>query len=679
MKTFLRKQTLQACFRQWRNKSYSAFNSLKKCIKIGVLCFSYWTSISPEYCLAQSDSAGLKVIGLREVEISADASPDVFAQTGRAVMQIRKTEIEHAASQSLVDLLDYFPNVDLRQRGPYGTQADISIRGSSFDQTLVLLNGININDPQTGHYTLNLPIDIESIEKIEILEGPAARIFGNNALGGAVNFITGTQANNCLKTSLAGGRHGFFKASLTGNIHTGNFSSHVAASGMKSDGYMPNTDFKHLNIFTQNKWNNGLLPLDLQLGYTQKELGANGFYGPKYPNQYESLHSFFAALKGETDGRVRFSPSVYWRRNYDHYVLIRKQPEVYQNFHYTDVYGADMNVSLASHIGKTSLGFLFRSERIYSNNLGEDMENPKKVPRQDDQWYTKTDHRTNVSIFAEQNLYIGRWSASAGILMNNNSHTARKMNIFPGMDVACMFGRIFKAYVSANRAMRLPTFTDLYYHGAMNLGNPNLKPEYCTEYETGIKSADNWWNTCLNYFYRRTSDAIDWIWLENEQKWHTENLTQLNTQGISASGRFNFRKLVRPDFWVHSLTSSYTFMYADKSAYRHISFYALDYLKHKFTLGLEHTVRGKIGAHWQICRQDRNGTYLAYDAETGTETETPYKAFWKIDLRIYRQSERWYVFAEVSNLSGRQYQDTGNITLPGRWIRAGLSLTLSQP
>jgi iron complex outermembrane receptor protein len=669
----------QACFRKWANKSYSVFNSLHRCIKIGVLCASYSTMVSPERCFAQTDSTQVKTTDLQEVEVSADAPPDIFAPAGRTITTVRKIEIERAPAQSLVDMLDFIPNVDLRQRSPFGAQSDISIRGASFDQTLILLNGINISDPQTGHNSLNLPVDIESVEKIEILEGAAARIFGNNALGGAVNFITGTQPENSLKASIAGGQYGFYKVSLAATAHSRRTTHHLSVSQTASDGYRHNTDFKNLTVFSQNKRNSNTVPLDLQMGYTQKNLGANGFYGPKYPNQYESLHTFFAALKGSvTAGRFSVSPSAYWRRNYDQYILIRDNPDIYRNFHCTDIYGADVTASLASRFGRTNLGLLARNERIFSNNLGEPMETPRKVPRQTGKWYTKTDKRTNISIFAEQNLYIGNWSASAGVLVNHNSYTGGKPNVYPGIDISFRPNPILKIFVSANSAMRLPTFTDLYYQSPVHISNPDLKPERSREYELGAKMTTAAWNAGAGYFYRSITNAIDWIWLDDRQKWHTMNLTNLRTHGISTGGQWEVKRHAGEDFLLQSLSAYYTFMSSSKSANQYKSNYVMDYLRHKLNIGITHRIVEKVNAHWQISWQNRNGGYLKYNADDGSEIETPYAPFWQINLRIYRQTERLNIFAEAANLGNKQYQDIGNIILPGLWIRAGVAIMLKK-
>ena len=420
------------------------------------------------------------------------------------------------------------------------------------------------------------------------------------------------------------------------------------------------------------------MPIDLQLGFSQKDFGANSFYGPRFPDQHELLHTLFAALKGGvTANKFNVSPSVYWRRNYDRYTLIRHNPDVYRNFHYTDVYGADVIASYQTRFGtnafgQTKAGILARNERIFSNNIGIPMESPRKVRRQADKEYDKSDQRANISAFAEQNLYIGNWSASAGVLVNRNSYTGSKLNVYPGIDLAFRPRHTTKIYASANRAMRLPTFTDLYYQSPMNIGNPDLKPERSTEFELGAKKTTGSWNANICYFYRRITDAIDWIWLDEQQKWHTMNLTNLHTHGISAGGQWVAGK----GFPLQSVSAYYTFMSSSKSANHYQSYYVMDYLRHKMNFGVTHRIVEKVYAHWLTSWQDRNGSFMRYNVEDGSETEKPYKSFWQFDLRIYRKTERLNIFVEASNLGNKQRQDIGNVTLPGRWIRAGVVLEL---
>ncbi|MCK4631428.1 MAG: TonB-dependent receptor, partial [Bacteroidales bacterium] len=116
----------------------------------------------------------IDTVEIKEIVVSGQRSPSIHSELNRVVTVIRKEQIRNAPVQSLQEILEYAVNIDVRQRGNFGVQADISIRGGSFEQTLILLNGIKINDPQTGHHNLNIPIDINSIERIEILEGPGS-------------------------------------------------------------------------------------------------------------------------------------------------------------------------------------------------------------------------------------------------------------------------------------------------------------------------------------------------------------------------------------------------------------------------------------------------------------------------------------------------------------------------
>ena len=162
--------------------------------------------------------------------VTAGRTPVEAQQAARIVTVITKSEIERAPAQNLNDLLRYVAGVDIRQRGPFGAQADISIRGGTFDQTLILLNGVNITDPQTGHHNLNLPIDIESIERIEILQGPAAKSFGPNAFNGAINIITGNSKPNHIRSSGMFGQYGLYKASVNISNTIGNFEHFLSIS-----------------------------------------------------------------------------------------------------------------------------------------------------------------------------------------------------------------------------------------------------------------------------------------------------------------------------------------------------------------------------------------------------------------------------------------------------------------
>jgi len=254
-KSLVRRTDHFVTFRKFGRKGYSAFQSMHKAVRIGCLSVSYLLFAIPSNAERNMMVVGpdtinsMKSIEVEPIVVSAQRAPVAFSQAARIVKVIGKEEIQSAPVQSLQDLLEYSLNVDVRQRGNYGVQADISIRGGSFDQVLILLNGININDPQTGHHSLNLPVSFDAIERIEILEGPASRIYGPNAFSGAINIITGTSDKSNLKARVSGGENGYFDTGLSGTFVSGRLTNFVSADHRSSDGYIKNTDFKLTDAF----------------------------------------------------------------------------------------------------------------------------------------------------------------------------------------------------------------------------------------------------------------------------------------------------------------------------------------------------------------------------------------------------------------------------------------------
>ncbi len=127
---------------------------------------------------------------LDEVIIQENRIQIPFSKQSRNISLVDRNQIETSPARSLPEVLSFVPGVDIRQRGVSGVQADIGIRGGSFEQTLMLLNGIKLSDPQTGHHMMNIPVPLVNIDRVEVLKGPASRIFGQNAFTGAVNVIT---------------------------------------------------------------------------------------------------------------------------------------------------------------------------------------------------------------------------------------------------------------------------------------------------------------------------------------------------------------------------------------------------------------------------------------------------------------------------------------------------------
>ncbi|NQU86009.1 MAG: TonB-dependent receptor [Mariniphaga sp.] len=669
---------LRLVFKNWGRKGYSLFQVISKIIIIAFLPVSYHlTADTNEPTIIIDTTITSLEYELDEIEVNSQRVPVTLSQVARIVIVIERNEIEAAPVESIQELLEYIQSVDIRQRGGQGVQADISIRGSSFDQVMILLNGVDVTDPQTGHHNLNLPVNLSQIERIEIIEGSASRVFGPNAFAGAINFITREPSENQISLYSSVGQHGYFDGSLSGSINTGKIGQYFSAGRKSSEGYIPNTDFETYNLYYRldaGKSRN----LIYQLGFTEKSFGANSFYTPKFPDQYEHTESLFSSLKWKSNSSFHFTPTVYWRSHFDRFELFRREsPEWYSthNYHLTNVFGVNLNGWIQTELGKTAFGTNIRSEHILSNVLGNELDAPVKIKGENAQ-YTKSDSRNIYSVFLEHNLYFKKWSFSIGLMSNHISVLKKGVNIFPGADVSYNLASKIKIYVSVNKSLRMPTFTDLYYNGPTNVGNPDLKPETSRSVEGGIKFNSVNFQGHATYFYRDGKNIIDWVRLENENIWQTENLTWLISSGIEFSFDIYPGKKQGNSLFIKHLSAGYMFNHLKKNSNEYISRYVLDNLKHKLDFSVTHKIVNNVSANWKLIFQERNGSYTEFtNGIYGSEVS--YKPFALFDMKVNYKFRHINLFVITSNIFNTKYFDFGNIIQPGRWIKTGINLDIN--
>ncbi|MDD3568068.1 MAG: TonB-dependent receptor, partial [Bacteroidales bacterium] len=241
-----------------------------------------------------------------------------------------------------------------------------------------------------------------------------------------------------------------------------------------------------------------------------------------------------------------------------------------------------------------------------------------------------------------------------------------------GIDLSYRLMKRLSVYASASNAVRFPTFTDLYYSGPTNQGNINLKPEHAANYELGLKLSGGMLNANIAGFHRRATDVIDWVKVADEEKWHTMNHTHINTTGLDIQARIAQVKSIP---LVRSITASYTLLHSDKESYELQSYYALDYLKHKLAISLNHEVYKQVGASWTLQWNSRVGTYTAFPENI----ETSYTPFAVVNFRLYADFGRIMTFVDAQNLSNERYVDIGNIEQPGRWVSVGFRYSMELP
>ncbi len=674
-------------------KELFCFSNLKKRSS----CFGFSSKLS-YFCSGKSyffcnDSTDIKQhYDLDEIEVSAQRAPVLYPQVARVVSVITREEIEYAPVANIQDLLEYVAGVDVRQRGAEGVQADVSIRGGTFDQTLILLNGVNITDPQTGHHNLNLPVSLIQIERIEILEGPAARVYGPNAFSGAINIVTRQPDDTALEVGVGGGSFGYLDVNGMGSFATTNSQHAISIEQKNSDGYIKNTDFEIRNIFYSGRLNLNSGTLNFLMGGGLKGFGANSFYTPKYPNQFEETKTFFSSVKWQSNTKWHFTPAFYYRRHQDRFELYREDkyqlvdgenyvwnndtiPTWYQghNYHLTKTYGLNINSWIQWAAGKSAFGIEYRSENILSNVLGEELSLPKPVPGENAQ-FTKSYSRENLSVFLEHALLLDNFSATAGVMGNYIFGSGLGLNVFPGIDLSYQVFEGGKLFTSFNTSLRMPTFTDLFYKGPTNIGNPDLKPEKSATIEGGLK-----WNRPVIQgnivaFYRNGKNIIDWVKMEGDVLFQPQNLTQLTSYGIEIQTNIDLQNLIGENLPVQ-FRLNYLFNNMEKNKADFISNYVLDNIKHKFLSAVNYEILNNLVFNLKVTYQDRDGSYTVFENGNNGQ-EKQYPPFWNFDGKISYSFKGIQLYCTVNNIFDQYYYDLGNIPQPGRWIKAGISYRL---
>ncbi|OAV67153.1 Outer membrane cobalamin translocator [Bacteroidales bacterium Barb6XT] len=686
-------------FKRFTQKAYSVFNSMHRVISIGVVTGSVLAVVHTTESAAQTAAkiqaqpAALEQ-ELDEVMVTASRLELPVAQTPKPVTVITKEQIAQSPVRSIQDLLAYAANIDILRRGGNGAQADISIRGGSFDQTAVLVNGVNFSSAHTGHYSLDIPVNLSDIERIEIVHGPSALIYGSSAFSGGINIITKKKVQEKAYTHIESGMHNLKEIEVRGAAETG-IASHSLSVGYKSsDGYAgftnsdkykvsilggyaeapmndaDNTGYDLYNLL----WQTSLAlksqsKLDIQLGYNNKKYGANSFYTPAWPDQYERTSTYMGSVKGEFGSALKFIPIVYWNRHLDQFDLIKDVPWE-RNYHRADTYGSNLILQYTSALGITSLGAELRKEDILSSKLGKEMAKPHGK-------YTVYDDRLNTSATLEHTLSLSRFVFAAGLLANHNTFTGSEYNFYPSVSASYRPTESLKIASSWSKSARMPTFTELYYNTETHSANENLKPEKSESVDLSLTWHTSFVEARLTGFLLWGKDMIDWIKVNEGDKPSSSNLTKVNTQGIETSLRFHTAAILPVLGEKSNLTLAYTRMFQDYDAAGLISESAgaLNYLRDKFTAQFNHRLYGNFSAGWYFRFQKRMGVFEKFENNRSAGRFEPYPAFSTLDLKLNYEYRDLAFNLSLNNLYDTRYFDLGNIIQPGFWLTGGISYT----
>ena len=674
-------------FRQFTRKRWALFACVGRVVTIGVLSVATLRSAAvtaTDTLSVAGDSAASntddgqttdKEATLDDVEVTGSRAPLALGQAARMVTVLSRDEIQAAPVQSINDLLKMAVGVDVRQRGPIGAQTDVGIRGGTSEQITILLNGINICDPQTGHNAFDLPCDISDIERIEVLEGPAGRVYGTSSLMGAINIVTKDGRSKMAEVRVEGGSFGYLstagRIALTSRLLP--LTSQLSTSYTRSDGYQRaksgalNSDYSGGKVYYQGGYNTKDIRIGWHAGLSIKGFGSNTFYSAKFDEQYEKTTKIYTAIKGETKGWFHFSPSIYWNRSYDRFELIREtEDKVPFNYHRTDVFGVNLNSYFDWQLGRTALGAEFRNEDIVSGNLGEPLNKPIHISGTDRD-YLYGLNRSNLSFHLEHNILLKRFTLSAGFIAVKNTWNQMPFTLYPGVDASYRIGDNWKVYASYNSSLRMPSFTELYYSVGGHKADKYLKPEELRAVEGGIKYAGQWLTMKASIFHHHSRDMIDWVRDTREQDapWQSVNLTKVNTFGQEVT--------LASQFSPFTLQLSYCHLHQSKDVPDYLqSQYSLEYLRHKVTAQLQMHIAERLNLTVNYRWQDRMGSYTDTDGQI--QSYHPYSI---VDCRLAWNADTYSLYMEANNLFSKKYVDYGNVPQPGTWLMAGFKYNLN--
>ncbi len=666
-----------ACFKRWTRTNYAVFASLHRQCTIGVLAVGMSIILlTAEEAAAQTDT--VFVFGnsrIEDVEIvgtKQSPSRSILPQT----RVFNRAADAAAPLPTLEEALRINPSVDIRERSGKGAQADISIRGGSFDQTMLMLNGINFTDARTGHQTHSLPIDMDCISGIELING----VSGVGAYAGAVNIRTQPLYPTYLRLSLESGQHGYFYSNLSGAITRNKLTVFAAGSFRRSDGYIYNTDFRNANGYLRMTYDSDKAGFfDFQAGVQGRRFGSNGFYGAYNRDQFEQTSTALGSLRWVKDfGRFRISADASYRKNFDRYEWTRGTP---MNYHNTDNAGAELWGDLRWKGGITSLGGDYIYNHIYSSNLGEQMSAPRGHYK-----YSQSRNVGNVWL-----RHVKRWklfdvAGSAGVCFTPYG-TSASWAVTGGYHD----DKGWRAEIGAEQSMRLPTFTDLYYKSAAQLNNLDLVPEQAITYHVCAGYTRNVWHASAQLFYRDGRNVIDWVWRDEIEvngetyynKWHSEQESRLGTFGAEVSGGYMSGKgiLRRATLAYGYLTTSQLKDITTSSVF--------DYMRHKLSASIEirpiddlsiaftGTLYDRYGSYLDYLR-DENGDLL-YDEDGRMQTaQRDFKPYFLLDARIRYEIGVVAIHIDMSNMTDTRYCDFGGLRRPGFWLTGGVTFTIRQ-
>ena len=606
---------------------------------------------------AQSSAAKPSIQGRSEtMVVLGSATPVPLAESQRPVVVLTVKPMALAAV-SPQDLLRQDSSVFLEQRGEGGGQADIVLDGGSFEQTLVLLDGFRINDAQSAHHNLDLPLPLQAMSSIEVLEGAGSTLHGVDALSGVVDFLTTAPDHDSWQARAGGGSFEENEETLLGAATRGRWSGRVAADRNFSTGFMTDRDYRNEEASAEDWMGSPLGITDVLLAGSDRAFGANQFYG-NFPS-WERTKGWFASIRQDLGSHV--VAAFAFRRHTDEYVLFRDDPAIYENNHIDGLWQAMLNNTLT--VGKDSallMGLEADGDSIRSFNFSGGVTS-----------YALGIHARNRGagyVDLDWRPAKRRWSLSAGAREEIFSGGAQSV-FSPQVSGLLRLGGHLNLRANGGYGFRIPTYTDLYYSDPATLGNPNLLPESAWSTNVGAEWAPSGrLSLTVNGFYSQQHDTIDYVRAPSlpnpylppscvkANTWCAANLSGLHFAGVDMRLTWipSRRQSVRIAWTgqhgaqgaLHGLQSEYVYNYPVQNIYAVWT----------WVLGRAATLANMV----QIAQRYQQTVYPV----------------WNVTLT--HDAGRLRPYLRLTNLSNTGYQEIVGVNMPPREVVGGFALQWGQ-
>ncbi len=549
----------------------------------------------------------------------------------RNVDVISRDEMRDVCASLVLDAIGRLSLVDLRSRGVAGVQSDIRMRASTFSQTLILVDGIPIQNPQTAHHNCDIPVSLSDIERVEIRKAGSSSIYGSGAFGGVIHIITDRDQGNTGFLSLKGGRHETLGSSAGIGVGGKMLQSSFSLDYKRSDGHKKDLDYKVWSVRDSLKITGECTDTRIAVSWLDKDFGARNFYAP-FPSE-EKTRTFFSSAGSDISlsDSLTLVPRISYTRHSDTFILDRKRPDFFQSSHITDTLYSALEVSGQIHPAlRFAAGVDITFDKIRGNGLGRHS-------------------KFNRAVFAE--LRCGarkRWMISPGLRYDFNTMCGGFLS--SSVDAVWYIDRQLYLRAGAGRSFRAPDYTELYYASPANRGNAHLEPEKAWSYEAGIGFTRRRLRMSAGFFARRSFDEIDWIKDAVTDSWQAENAAMYDVRGVDISAEV---------LTGHAGRAQFLYEHAQKEQTNLLNFskYASDFAEHNFR------------CNWFI-RLPYSITAVQSFSYKTFAGRTDEKVF---SVSLSKKHKRFTVFVAAENIFNDTIEYVDGVPGRQRYVESGLS------